>query len=93
MKFLAPVVCCLFVASLSCLFSCHSKGKAPTMPQISSPAPGPGASPQELERYQLEEEKRSLSEKYGDNIDRIQQINSRLIQLNIEINRQANPHY
>ncbi len=43
--------------------------------------------------YQLEEEKRSLSEKYSDHVDRIQQINSRLIQINIELQRQANPHY
>lgn len=72
---------------------CTSKAAPPAMPQVENPTPGPGATAQEVERYQLEEEKRALSDKYGENIARIQEINSRLIQLNIEINRQANPHY
>ena len=63
------------------------------MPQFTSPAPGAGASAEEVERYQLEQEKTALSDKYGDNIDRIKQINDRLIELNIKISRQANHHY
>jgi hypothetical protein len=93
MKLRALLLVCLLLAVATVLGGCNKKSKPPAMPQYASPAPTTGASPQEVERYQLEEEKRALSEKYGDNIDRIQQINARLIQLNIEISRQANPHY
>jgi len=93
MRRLAIVLLCLLAAALPMGAGCVKKATPPPMPQAPNPAPAPGASAQEVERYQLEEEKRSLTDKYADNIARIQQINARLIQLNIEINRQANPHY
>jgi|GEM_PF-1978460 len=83
---------CLVLAALFVMPGCNTKGTPPAMPQIANPVPAEGASPLEVERYQLEEEKRSLSEKYADHVDRIQQINTRLIQINIELHRQANPH-
>ena len=63
------------------------KVKAPPMPQLPNPPPAAGADALEVERYQLEEEKRSLADKYGDNITRIKQINTRLIEINIELNQ------
>ncbi|MGE4536701.1 MAG: hypothetical protein AB7D37_06470 [Desulfovibrio sp.] len=81
--------CCLLAAVLPLGAGCDKKATPPAMPQLVNPQPGPGASPQEVERYQLEEEKRTLVDNYGDNIDRIQQINARLIQLNMEIHNQA----
>lgn len=72
---------------------CKKTITPPPMPQHESPMPAAGASPLETERYQLEEEKRTLSQDYSDNIDRIQRINARLIQINIELQRQTNPHY
>ena len=83
------VLCCLLAAAAPLAAGCK-KATPPAMPQLANPEPGPGASAQEVERYQLEEEKRTLSENYGENIARIQQINARLIQLNLEIHRQAN---
>jgi hypothetical protein len=91
MKPFAKFALCLLVAMVLCLAGCNKKSP-PQMPLVPNPAPAVGASAQEMERYQLEEEKRSLAEKYGDNIDRIQQINARLIQLNIDISRQTNSH-
>lgn len=82
-------LCCLLAVTAPLAAGCKNV-TPPAMPQIANPEPGPGASAQEVERYQLEEEKRSLSENYGPNIDRIQQINARLIQLNLEIRRQTN---
>uniref|UniRef100_I2Q0P7 Uncharacterized protein n=1 Tax=Desulfovibrio sp. U5L TaxID=596152 RepID=I2Q0P7_9BACT len=93
MRRLALGLVCLLGLALPFGAGCVKKATPPPMPQAENPVPGPGASAQEVERYQLEEEKRSLTDKYGENIGRIQQINARLIQLNIEINRQANPHY
>jgi hypothetical protein len=72
---------------------CKTKSTPPPMPQQDHLAPVPGSSPLETERYQLEEEKRTLSADYSENIDRIQRINARLIQINIELQRQTNPHY
>ncbi|EHJ46617.1 hypothetical protein DFW101_0600 [Solidesulfovibrio carbinoliphilus subsp. oakridgensis] len=92
-RLLAIGLVCLLGAAMPFTVGCKKKTTPPPMPQAENPVPGPGASAQEVERYQLEEEKRSLTDKYGENIGRIQQINARLIQLNIEINRQANPHY
>jgi len=89
MRSLARFALCLLVALALCLVGCR-KNSPPTMPLTPNPAPAVGASALEMERYQLEEEKRSLSTKYGDNLDRIQQITTRLIQINIEISRQAN---
>lgn len=63
---------------------CH-RSTPPPMPQIPNPVPAPGADPLEVERHQLLEEKRTLEAQYGDNIARIQQLNSRLIQINIEL--------
>jgi hypothetical protein len=83
-------LCCLLGAAAPLAAGCAKKVTPPAMPQLANPEPGPGASAQEVERYQLEEEKRTLSENYGENIARIQQINARLIQLNLEIHRQAN---
>jgi hypothetical protein len=82
---------CLAAVALSLGAGCQKKAVPPAMPQVVSPVPGPGASAQEVERHQLEEEKRALMEQYGDNLARIQQINSRLIELNIQIERQKNP--
>jgi len=93
MKFAAKLTVCLLLAAMPCLPGCVKKSKPPTMSQFASPPPGADASAEEVERYQLEQEKRSLSEKYGDNIDRIKQINDRLIELNIKINLQTNHHY
>jgi hypothetical protein len=59
------------------------------MPQLANPQPEAGADPLEVERYQLEEEKRTLTDKYGANIDRIKQINARLIEINIELGRRG----
>jgi len=67
--------------------ACGSKVKAPPMPEVPNPPPAAGASALEVERYQLIEEKRVLAEKYGDNIDRIKQINNRLIEINLELHR------
>ena len=93
MKVQRIVLTCLLLAVFAFLPGCKSTSPPPPpMPQL-TPMPGSGASALEMERYQLEEEKRSLSEKYSDHVDRIQQINSRLIQINIELQRQANPHY
>lgn len=61
--------------------------KAPPMPQVPNPPPAAGASALEVERYQLQEEKRSLEGNYGDHLDRIKQINSRLIEINLELNQ------
>lgn len=72
---------------------CKKTTTPPPMPQHESPLPAVGASPLETERHQLEEEKRTLSQDYSENIDRIQRINARLIQINIELQRQTNPHY
>ena len=69
------------------------KHAPPAMPQYDALEPGPGASPLESERYRLEQEKRTLSEDLSENLDRIQRINARLIQINIELQRQTNPHY
>ncbi len=87
------VCCCLLALGLLSGPGCAKKVTPPAMPEHVSPAPGPTASPQEIERHQLEQEKSALEEKYGDNLDRIQEINARLIELNIEIRRQSNPHY
>ena len=60
-----------------------------SMPQVPNPPPAAGADALEVERYQLLEEKRALSENYGDNIDRIKQVNNRLIEINIELDRRG----
>jgi len=65
------------------------KVKVPPMPQVPNPPPAAGADALEVERYQLLEEKRALSENYGDNIDRIKQVNNRLIEINIELDRRG----
>lgn len=90
MKRVCTIMCCLLAALLPLGAGCNKKSTTPTIPQVANPVPGPGASPLEVERYQLEEEKRSLTSNYAENIDRIQQINARLIQLNIAITRQTN---
>ena len=54
--------------------------------------PGAGADALEVERYQLETEKRTLEDSYSSNIDRIQQINARLIEINLELRRRANQY-
>jgi hypothetical protein len=82
---------CLALAGLTLTAGCNKKATPPPMPQIANPEPGPGSSPEEVERYRLEEEKRGLMEQYGDNLARIQQINARLIELNIAISRQRHP--
>lgn len=89
MKPFAKFALCLLMALALCLAGCR-KNSPPVMPLTPNPAPAAEASALEMERYQLEEEKRSLSTKYSDNLDRIQQITTRLIQINIEISRQAN---
>jgi len=83
------LLACLLLAVVGSV-GCKKKSTPPAMPQITYPAP---TSPQEVERNQLEEEKRSLSEDYSENIDRIQRINARLIQINIELHNQAQPRY
>lgn len=82
----------LLLAAVAATAGCQTS-QPPAMPRIENPAPAATASPLETERYQLEEEKRTLSEDYSENIDRIQRINARLIQINIELQRQTNPHY
>ncbi len=89
--FVRMLLCLLLAALLGA--ACSKKATPPAMPQVANPLPGPGAGALEMERYQLEEEKRTLSEKYADNIERIQAINARLIQINIELQRHINPHY
>lgn len=66
-----------------------SKVKAPPMPEVPNPAPAADADPLQVERYQLLEEKRVLDDKYGDNIERIKQINNRLIEINLELSRRG----
>ncbi|MFP5258339.1 MAG: hypothetical protein ACLGQH_04880 [Acidobacteriota bacterium] len=85
----AMILACLLLAVLAAA-GCKKKSTPPAMPQITYPAP---TNPLEAERNQLEEEKRTLSEDYSENIDRIQRINARLIQINIELRRQTNPLY
>lgn len=70
--------------------ACGSPVKAPPMPEVPNPPPAAGASALEVERYQLIEQKRALSQNYGANIDRIKQINNRLIEINLELRRQGN---
>jgi hypothetical protein len=65
------------------------KATPPPMPEIPNPQPGPGADALEVEHYQLEQEKRTLGAKYGPNIDRIKQINSRLIEINLELHQRG----
>jgi hypothetical protein len=84
---------CLLLAVLVASGCKKTKSAPPAMPGYDTLDPGPGATPLEAERYRLEEEKRSLSENFSDNIDRIQRINARIIQINIELQRQNNPHY
>jgi predicted component of type VI protein secretion system len=67
--------------------ACHSSVKAPPMPQVPNPPPAAGASALEVERYQLVKEKQALESSYGDNLGRIKQINTRLIEINIELNQ------
>lgn len=87
----SAIVCPVLLAAAVCALSgCHEKVTPPEMPHYVNPAPGPGASPQEVERHQLEEEKTDLMKNYGDNLSRIQQINARLIELNLQIERQRN---
>lgn len=87
-----PLAC--LVLALAVAPGCKkTKSAPPAMPQYDALEPGPGANPLEIERYHLEQEKRTLSEKLSDNLDRIQRINARLIQINIELQRQNNPHY
>jgi predicted component of type VI protein secretion system len=69
--------------------ACANKSTPPPMPEAPNPQPGPGADALEVERYRLEEEKRTLAAKYGGNIDRIKQINLRLIEINIELGRRG----
>lgn len=85
----ALTLACLLLAVVA-VTGCKKKSTPPAMPQIEHPAP---TNPLEAERNQLEEEKRTLSEDYSENIDRIQRINARLIQINIQLQRQANPLY
>ncbi|MYL83043.1 hypothetical protein GTA51_07820 [Desulfovibrio aerotolerans] len=85
----AMILACLLLAVVGSV-GCKKNSTPPAMPQITYPAP---TSPLEVERNQLEEEKRSLSEDYSENIDSIQRINARLIQINIELHRQTNPQY
>ncbi|MHC1789453.1 hypothetical protein [Solidesulfovibrio sp.] len=92
MKPRALLPACLLLAAVAATPGCQTQ-TPPAMPQIGNPLPATGASPLETERYQLEEEKRVLYEDYSENIDRIQRINARLIQINIELQRQTNPHY
>ena len=91
MRRYAIACACLVLLALVSGAGCRKQAVPPTMPQTMSPVPGPGASAEEVERYQLEEEKHALMEQYGDNLARIQQINARLIELNIAINRQKHP--
>ena len=87
-----PLACLLL--ALTVAPGCKkAKSTAPAMPLYDALEPGPGANPLEIERYQLEQEKRTLSENLSDNLDRIQRINARIIQINIELQRQTNPHY
>jgi hypothetical protein len=76
----------LIMASLLLVTAC-TRVKAPPMPQVPNPPPAAGASALEVERYQLREEKRILESNYGDHIERIKQINTRLIEINIELNQ------
>jgi len=89
----AQKVLSLLLIAFFIIPGCVKKSTPPPMPLTANPMPAAGATPLEMERYQLQEEKRALSEKYGDNIGRIQEINVRLIQINIDLQRQANPHY
>ena len=87
-----PLAC--LVLALAVAPGCKkTKSTPPAMPLYDTLEPGPGANPLEIERYRLEQEKRTLSENFSDNLDRIQRINARLIQINIELQRQTNPHY
>ena len=78
----------LVVVSLVTVVGC-SKVKAPPMPKVPNPVPAADADPLQVERYQLLQEKQALDEKYGDNIERIKQINNRLIEINLELRRQG----
>lgn len=68
---------------------CAKKATPPPMHALPNPQPGPGADALEVERYQLETEKRTLESSYGSNLDRIQQINARLIEINLELRRRT----
>ena len=82
------------VLALAAVTGCKkSKCTAPALTLYDSLEPAPGANPLELEQFRLEREKRTLSEHFSENLDRIQRINARLIQINIELQRQNNPHY
>lgn len=89
MKRLVLALCCLLAASGPLLVSGCRHVSPPPMPDVPNPVPGPEAGSLEVERYQLQEEKRVLGQNYGDNIDRIQQINTRLIEINMELQRQG----
>lgn len=79
----------LAVAALPFAAACVQKTTPPPMHALPNPKPGPGADALEVERYRLETEKRSLEISYGSNVSRIQQINARLIEINLELRRRA----
>ena len=80
----------LLAVAILAMAACNTV-KAPPMPQVPNPPPAPEADALEVERYQLTEEKRALEAQYGDHIDRIKQINARLIEINIELHRRGLP--
>lgn len=69
---------------------CAKKSTPPPMPTPPNPQPGSGADALEVERYRLVEEKRALEANYGSNLPRIQEINARLIEINLELHRRTN---
>jgi hypothetical protein len=79
----------LLAATLPPLGGCIVKAKPPPMPEVPNPPPPQGADALEVERYRLQEEKRSLAGSYGSNIDRIKEINARLIEINIELRQRG----
>lgn len=89
MRSLATLVLCLLLpCAMLGSTGCRRTTPPPPMPQVANPVPGPTADPLEVERYQLIEEKQTLEAQYGDNLARIQAINARLIQINIELQQQ-----
>ena len=79
----------LLLAVMLVLAACAAKSTPPPMHALPNPQPGAGADSLEVERYQLETEKRTLEGSYSNNIDWIQQINARLIEINLELRRRA----
>lgn len=80
----------LLVAWVLLLTACAATVTPPPMPELPNPQPSAGADALEVERYRLEEEKRGLAGRYGQNVDRIKQINARIIEINIELRQRGN---